>query len=399
MLEIIDQLSVFLKKSKDRKNFDPKDERFPLFLKNTSSKIYPAYLEFSSSICRDIEPFLALFQAERPLGVFLFLKLKDMLVLLLERICEKKTLEENSTSSKLLNLVKHISKNKSSKALLPLESIEVGFATKAVLRRLTTTEKSLEKTFRINVQNFVIRILEKIVERGPLQYQLTRSMSSLSPIEMATIKDSVLISYFNSLVTELYESKWLGVLEAERAEKQYKDLLKNKDFLKEAKKFDMKEDRVDIFYSRSLGPENIDLEKVERIILIISHGNARVESGFSVNGDILLPNMMEETIIAQRITYEAIHKVGGPTKVDITEEMIKMVKNSYRMYNTERKEKEKNRSAGQKRIAEKRKATMNLNKVVAEKKAALDAMKSKMNEKISEYDAEISALQEEISKK
>ena len=62
-LEIIDQLSAFLVKSKGRKNFDPKDERFPLLLKNTSSKIFPAYYVFSSAICRGIEPFLTLFQA------------------------------------------------------------------------------------------------------------------------------------------------------------------------------------------------------------------------------------------------------------------------------------------------------------------------------------------------
>ena len=57
--------------------------------------------------------------------------------------------------------------------------------------------------------------------------------------------------------------------ENQRAEKQYKDLLKNQDFLKEAKKLDMKEDRVDVFYSRVLGSESIDLEKVLRIILCL----------------------------------------------------------------------------------------------------------------------------------
>ena len=87
-MDLIDKLSVFLKKSKDegRKNFDAKDERFPLLLKNTSSVIFPAYCEFSNSICRDLEPFLTLFQAERPLGVFLFRKLKDLVILLPGRI-------------------------------------------------------------------------------------------------------------------------------------------------------------------------------------------------------------------------------------------------------------------------------------------------------------------------
>ena len=66
------------------------------------------------------------------------------------------------------------------------------------------------------------------------------------------------------------------------------------------KLFEMK-DRVDTFLSKILGRESPDLTKVVRIILIMSHGNASVESGFSVNGDIILPNMLAETIVAQRI--------------------------------------------------------------------------------------------------
>ena len=41
-----------------------------------------------------------------------------------------------------------------------------------------------------------------------------------------------------------------------------------------------------------------ELTKVIKIVLIILHGNVRVESGFSVNKDILLTNMMERTVIA-----------------------------------------------------------------------------------------------------
>ena len=40
--------------------------------------------------------------------------------------------------------------------------------------------------------------------------------------------------------------------------------------------------------------------------MVLSHGNARVESGFSINDDMLLPNMLSESIIAQRIVYEAV---------------------------------------------------------------------------------------------
>ena len=125
-------------------------------------------------------------------------------------------------------------------------------------------------------------------------------MASLSPIEMSSINHKILAAWFESLVTELHQSSWITSLEAERAERQYKELLENKDAMKEMKLFEMK-DRVDTFLSKILGRESPDLTKVIRIILIMSHGNASVESGFSVNGDIILPNMLEETIVAQII--------------------------------------------------------------------------------------------------
>ena len=68
----------------------------------------------------------------------------------------------------------------------------------------------------------------------------------------------------------------------------------------------------------------LDLENIVGIVMILSHGNARVESGFSINDDMLLPNMLSESIIAQRIVYEAVSKAGGAADVDITKEMRKV---------------------------------------------------------------------------
>jgi hypothetical protein len=122
-MDLIDKLSVFLKKSKDegRKNFDAKDECFLLLLKNTSSVIFPAYCEFSNSVCRDRGPFLTLFQAERPFFVFLFRKLKDLVILLLGRIIRKEIMDDNKTCSKLLDLVEVLVEGSSNDYLLPLE--------------------------------------------------------------------------------------------------------------------------------------------------------------------------------------------------------------------------------------------------------------------------------------
>ena len=66
-------------------------------------------------------------------------------------------------------------------------------------------------------------------------------MASLSPIEMSSINHKILAAWFESLVTELRQSSWITFFEAERAERQYKELLENKDAMKEKKLFEMKD--------------------------------------------------------------------------------------------------------------------------------------------------------------
>lgn len=51
--------------------------------------------------------------------------------------------------------------------------------------------------------------------------------------------------------------------------------------------------------------------------LSLSHGNASVESGFSVNEDLLVENLQESSLINQRIVYDAIKFHDGPSNVKI----------------------------------------------------------------------------------
>ena len=94
-MEISEKIANYLTLLKERKIWPPKDEGFPLLFKNTKSKIFPAYCEFSLSIYRDIEPFLNLFQSDKPLAMFLYTKLKELIVSLLERFVKPSVLEQN----------------------------------------------------------------------------------------------------------------------------------------------------------------------------------------------------------------------------------------------------------------------------------------------------------------
>ena len=110
-------------------------------------------------------------------------------------------------------------------------------------------QKTLERQFR--GEAFLARLLEKIFERCPLKHKLTRALSSLWQIEISTLKPDALKLRFGMLVQLLHDDGWISSTAAEKAEKQYSQMIQNKDFLNQAKKFNIN-DRVDDFYSRIL---------------------------------------------------------------------------------------------------------------------------------------------------
>lgn len=89
-------------------------------------------------------------------------------------------------------------------------------------------------------------------------------------------------------------------------------------------------------------------------LLILSHGQATVERGFSVNKEIETCNMQEDTLVAQRLLCDYVTRHGGVTKVPLTKELLSSVASArtrYRLYlETERKKKE-SLAQGQKRKA------------------------------------------------
>ena len=118
--------------------------------------------------------------------------------------------------------------------MLPIESIDVGFGAKVVLRKVTTVEKT-ERQFRKESQTFLVYLIKKLFERCPWKYQLTRLISSLSPIEISRMKPAALKKRFNSLVLFLHGECWISIFAAEKAEKQYKSLIKMLTFYRKPK--------------------------------------------------------------------------------------------------------------------------------------------------------------------
>ena len=107
------------------------------------------------------------------------------------------------------------------------------------------------------------------------------------------------------------------------------------------------------------------------MVLILSHGNAQVESGFSINGDILSENLHGESVVAQRQVYDRIHDQGGVLNVDITKEMMFSVRVSHSRYTEALKEKRLKYSEEEKQ-AKKRSINSRMKELKAKKQSLAD---------------------------
>lgn len=99
-------------------------------------------------------------------------------------------------------------------------------------------------------------------------------------------------------------------------------------------------------------------------ILILSQGNATVESGFSVNESLLVENLKETSLVNQRIVADAVKLCGGPVNVPVTKQMLYHAghaRSRYRAHLDESKKKckrERNSCPERKRLPEIRTKTV-----------------------------------------
>ena len=63
---------------------------------------------------------------------------------------------------------------------------------------------------------------------------------------------------------------------------------------------------------------------VVKIILLLSHGQATVERGFSVNKEVESYNLREDTFSARRIICDHVNAVGDIFNVDVANKQLQL---------------------------------------------------------------------------
>jgi hypothetical protein len=187
----------------------------------------------------------------------------------------------------------------------------------------------------MNCIAFLKATASKIIERSPLKYKMVRMVSCLSPTAIIRSR-SICQTTMGELTQYLYNKNHLSSLTADRCKVQFTTLCSKADgALKDIfSSYSVATERLDSFYARLLqhDPEFEDLWCTVKLVMILSHGNASVEGGFSINADMLVENLHEESLNAQRHVYDAVTAAGGLLQVKIDRRMMQFHRGAYSRY-------------------------------------------------------------------
>lgn len=113
--------------------------------------------------------------------------------------------------------------------------------------------------------------------------------------------------------------------------------------------------RLDVFLHGLLCQSYPELWTFCKKLLLLSHGQATVERGFSVNKEVEADNMQEDTVDAQRMICDYVSVCGGGVlKVPLTKEILAAAasaRSQYRLHLDQEKRKQESNAQREKRKA------------------------------------------------
>jgi len=188
----------------------------------TFDKLLRAKHLFWITVAQEFQPFLKLYQADRPLIPFLASDLENLLRLIMSKFVKDSILTSATSYLKLTEL--DISSAENTK---PAKSIDLGIATRRELTSLRRDKKITqveELEFEIQCKAFLIQSTEKMLEKCPLKYRVVRYLRCLDPQVMAG-SVSVSVKLFGRLLHCLIDSKRINEMDADNMKREYQRFL------------------------------------------------------------------------------------------------------------------------------------------------------------------------------
>lgn len=264
--------------------------------------------------------------------------------------------------------------------------VDIGFAAGTSLKQLRSSKKVSERQaleVRLDSKRLLISLLDKLLKKAPLQYTLVRNMQCLDPTHMARSKEQC-VRQMTRMLHTLVECKHIDEAVCDDTLREFREVCDMASCQANFRDFDRKVDRVDTLLFETVGtkPSFSTVWIVMKLVLVLSHGQASVERGFSINKEVIVENQKELSVVAQRLIVDHVQSVRGVTKVKITKELLQSAAGARQKYHAYLDE--------QKRVAEKQAVDL--------KRKALSDELHDLKKKRATIEADICALETSADK-
>ena len=181
----------------------------------------------------------------------------------------------------------------------------------------------------------MILFLEKLKSTSPANHELAVCIDCLDPSLITGDVDKAKEHFENAL--NCLEEATLLTADLDTAKRQFDTFVRNNKNNEKFKNFNFTkaEDRVDTLFYNALhdDKESKELWSVVKLLLVLSHGQASVERGFSINKYASTTNQSEDSLVARRIVRDHLNYLDhGLDKFTVSEDLFRDVKASRKRY-------------------------------------------------------------------
>lgn len=152
--------------------------------------------------------------------------------------------------------------------------------------------------------------------------------------EMGTEAKEKNLKKFKAVLTTMNQASRVADNEVDELLQQYSKYIDDTivPHSSEYSNFDVSTGRVDVllFDTMTSNPSLCKLWTCVKAMLLLSHGQASVECVFSVNRQVEIANLTEDTFIAKRLICDRVTSLGGLKNIDISNKALLLAASSAR---------------------------------------------------------------------
>ena len=310
-LDMLPAQKGYLKAIKDKRITSPGTKTFENVKTCCDDKLLEAKLASFVSISNIMEPFLAAYQTDGVVFPYLANDLHALIKKLMKRFMK---VEDQSVT----NLIQtDLNENN-----FAYSKIDTGFVAEQKAKDLLRDKKFSDHqvmAFKMEAKAFVKTIVKHLLEKCPLKYRLLRCLVALDPqVIIETPSDAV--SKFKNVAQCLVEAGRLNAHAVDKILESFSDFVESSASLP-AMKNHSRNDRLETLYFNVMCSKYPSLWEVVRQVLLLSHGQAAVERGFSLNKAVSRENQLPESLVSLRLVKDHLNTVGF-TNVEVSKELL-----------------------------------------------------------------------------